>query len=66
MACDAAMAQQEALEELRGVWARRGLPPLRIRIGIHTGSVLAGNVGSDTRMKVRMGVRSAPRTSLSC
>lgn len=32
-------------------WHRRGIPDISIRIGLHSGSVIAGNLGSKTRMK---------------
>ena len=51
LACESALAQQKCLESLRVSWKERGMPEFRIRIGIHSGFVLAGNVGSDTRMK---------------
>jgi adenylate cyclase len=48
-ACRAALAMQEAMGKLQGEWAKRGLPRLAARIGIHSGSVIAGNVGSRER-----------------
>ena len=32
-------------------WKDKNRPELRIRVGIHTGHVIAGNLGSATRMK---------------
>lgn len=32
-------------------WQARGLPTLAVRIGVHTGRVVAGNIGGATRMK---------------
>ncbi len=54
LACDNAIAQQEMLEQLRKSWADRNMPQFRIRIGIHSGAVLAGNVGSSKRLKYTM------------
>jgi adenylate cyclase len=45
------MDQQERLVQLREEWSVRGMPAFKIRIGINTGSCLAGNVGSEQRMK---------------
>jgi len=47
MAVTAALKMQRRLQELRARWADRGLPELRCRIGINTGSVIIGNMGSD-------------------
>lgn len=47
MAVAAALKQQRRLRELRQEWAERGLPELHCRIGIHTGPVIIGNMGSD-------------------
>jgi len=55
-----ALAMRERLEtlnaqwEVSGVakaWQEAGLEALRVRVGIHTGTVVAGNIGSPTRMK---------------
>mmetsp|Transcript_790 Transcript_790/g.1481 ORF Transcript_790/g.1481 Transcript_790/m.1481 type:complete len:895 (-) Transcript_790:353-3037(-) len=50
-ACSAALAQVEALRVLNETLACDGLPQLTLRIGIHTGDVLSGNLGSATKMK---------------
>jgi len=50
-ACAAALTQLEALQGLNGEYGVYGLPDLSIRIGIHTGSSLVGNIGSESRMK---------------
>eukprot|EP00435_Cladocopium_sp_Y103_P006877 s142_g2.t1 len=49
-ACAAALTQLEALGGLNGEYGVYELPELSIRIGIHTGSSLVGNIGSE-RMK---------------
>jgi class 3 adenylate cyclase len=45
-ACMAALAQQQALGPLNAFLERQNLPQLKIRIGLHTGKVLAGNIGT--------------------
>ena len=48
LACRAALAMQRRMVELNREWTARGLPPLRVRIGINTGAAIAGNMGTDT------------------
>jgi adenylate cyclase len=48
-ACRAALACRRRLAELSERWVREGKPPLRARIGMHTGSVLVGNIGAPER-----------------
>jgi adenylate cyclase len=48
---ECALKQQEALIKLRKSWKERGLPELKVRMGLHTGDVLCGNVGSSDRFK---------------
>lgn len=47
MAVRAGLRMQERLKELREIWTGRGLPALRCRIGINTGSMIVGNMGSN-------------------
>lgn len=44
-ACRSALRMQAKLSELRLDWAKRGMPPLRSRVGINTGYMLVGNMG---------------------
>ena len=48
-ACRAALRQQAALAELNQHFADLGLPPLAMRIGLHTGEAVVGNLGSQKR-----------------
>jgi len=50
-AVEAACAMLEELERLSAEWAARGLDGFNIRIGIATGEVLAGNIGSSRRQE---------------
>jgi adenylate cyclase len=50
-ALQSALAMDRALEALNERWRAAGLPSLRMGIGIHTGSVFAGNVGGRERIK---------------
>jgi adenylate cyclase len=46
-----AVAMQNALDELNDTFIREGYPFLEMGIGINTGSVVVGNIGSEVRMK---------------
>ncbi len=50
-ACLAALGCEEALGALHVRWEARGLPRLRFRIGLHTGPMVVGEVGSAERGK---------------
>ena len=45
-----ALAMVRALDVLNAEWAEFGIPTLDIGIGINTGEMVAGNIGSDTIM----------------
>ena len=49
-AVQTALAMTKALNELNAEWQRQGRPTLDIGIGINTGDMVAGNIGSDTIM----------------
>jgi adenylate cyclase len=50
-ACQAALDMVARLRELRPAFARRGWPRLDIGIGINTGAVVVGNMGSRQRLE---------------
>ena len=51
LACYAALDSQEALVTLRAEWKSRELPEIAARIGINTGDLVVGNMGSQTRLE---------------
>lgn len=50
LACIAALKCQEYLDRLAREWQSESHPVFRTRIGIHTGKVIVGNIGSNERM----------------
>ncbi|MCU7836407.1 MAG: adenylate/guanylate cyclase domain-containing protein [gamma proteobacterium symbiont of Taylorina sp.] len=46
-ACLAALEMQKEAEKIRLQFLQEGLPDVRMRIGIHTGEAILGNMGSD-------------------
>lgn len=48
-ACRAGVAMQEEMARLRERFRARELPPIRMRIGIHTGEAIVGNMGASDR-----------------
>ncbi len=48
-ACRTALEMMEKLDELRAGWRQRGLPQLDIGIGVNTGPMSVGNMGSADR-----------------
>ncbi len=48
-ACRAALAMQAQLQPLQARWARPDLPPLEVGIGINSGPMIIGNMGSSDR-----------------
>lgn len=47
-ACRGALAMQRRMVALNARWEQQGLPRLRTRVGINTGTAVAGNMGTDT------------------
>ncbi|OIP68537.1 MAG: adenylate/guanylate cyclase domain-containing protein [Oscillatoriales cyanobacterium CG2_30_44_21] len=50
-AVTAALAIAKKLEEMNEVWVSQGLPPVTTGIGINSGVVIAGSLGSDERLE---------------
>jgi adenylate cyclase len=48
-ACEVALRMQDALGELNRGWAARGRPAIAIGIGLNTGAMAVGNMGSAAR-----------------
>jgi adenylate cyclase len=49
LACRSALDMMRALEELQEKWRPKGLPAIGIGVGINTGPMVVGNMGSATR-----------------
>ncbi|MEW6658706.1 MAG: adenylate/guanylate cyclase domain-containing protein [Thermodesulfobacteriota bacterium] len=49
LACRAALRQAAALQDLNRLFAQRHLPLLNLRMGLHTGEAIVGNLGSQKR-----------------
>jgi class 3 adenylate cyclase len=49
-ACRAARAMAEAVAADNRARAARGMPPVRLRIGVHSGPAVVGNIGAPGRM----------------
>ncbi len=47
LACRAALEMAASLEALNRTWAEQGGPPLKVGVGVNTGPVAVGNMGSD-------------------
>ena len=52
--CLAALDMQHRLAELRKIWKKEGRPEMFMRIGINTGQMVVGNMGSINRMDYTM------------
>lgn len=50
-ACEAALAIRDQMDEINGLWAEQLKEPLRIGVGLHTGTAIVGNAGSDRHLK---------------
>jgi adenylate cyclase len=47
-ACRSAIRMQARMVELNQIWSSQGLPHLHMRVGINTGTVVAGNMGTES------------------
>ncbi len=53
-ACWVCVEMQDRLENLRRRWRKEGKPELHMRVGINTGQMVVGNIGSKNRMNYGM------------
>ncbi len=70
-ACATAVEMQERLVGMRDEWRKQGKPELRVRIGINTGPMVVGNMGSESRFDytvmgdaVNLGARLEPANKI--
>jgi len=49
LACRSALDMVRSLQDLRSSWQARGIPPIDIGVGINTGPMIVGNMGSASR-----------------
>ncbi len=50
-AVNCALAMRDEIEKLREEWALQGMPLIRMRVGIFTGPLVAGSLGSEDRQE---------------
>ncbi len=62
----AAIEMQRAIKKLGREWQRNGRPVFKVGIGIHTGAVLQGFIGSDEQMEYTVIGDTVNRTSRYC
>jgi adenylate cyclase len=51
LACQTAIRMQKKLDSLRPQWLEKGLPEIRMRVGIATGHMIVGNIGSSNNLE---------------
>jgi class 3 adenylate cyclase/HAMP domain-containing protein len=51
LACQAALNMQTQLNILRPLWLSKGLPEIRMRVGVATGHMIVGNIGSEKNLE---------------
>ena len=54
LACFASIEMNKTLAQLRLKWAQQGHPAINVRMGLNTGMMLVGNMGSAQRMDYTM------------